>query len=255
MNHQKGPSLVRPIIALAVVIVVAAIYEFWPHSSTRTGLPQSTATAATTTSSSETTKAVLVKGGTDYDLYISMRQNNASTTGQYFLLNKTNGKQIQLGGPFVTSQEEVVGYLSMSITALIFSGDNKYVSFDYGTSVEREWSVFLIPTGKKITSFCGMKQPLFWNNYAIYLGCDRSGLNTAFESGAPDIEAENLLTNATTTLVAASISGGHNLYSIEGITTNKLDYASQSLTKGTDGSWGVASDNPLKKSIDLTQKL
>lgn len=272
MKSQRGSAVVWIIVILVVIVIAGAAYWYWSQD-----IPQQAAQvsgtgtdAATTTKQNSATQseisteqtqpivpsnAVLAETGNQYDLYILINGNAASTTGQYFLLNNTSGQRILLGASFDATKSEITDFLAASVTALILSENGKYVAFDQGTSIERGWSVFSIGTGNQVATFCGVHQPLFWDNAAIYLACDESSLNTAFEAGVPDIEAANLLTGATTTLAASNVSGSYFFYTLGTVTANELSYTSTPLYESSNGTWDLSTSSPASMSIDLAQQL
>lgn len=197
---------------------------------------------------------ILAKAGDQYDLYLIVN-DGATTTGQFFLLDKSHQQKIMLGNPFEADKDELTGFVAASVSKLILSHDEHYIAFDQGTSVEREWSVFNITSGKEVGDFCGVHDPLFWDDVIIYLACDRSGLNTTFEAGVPNIEAVNLSTNATTTLVTSDISGDHFFYALGQISSNELTYSSTKLQEDVSGAWDFATTTATSVTLDLIQKL
>lgn len=206
------------------------------------------APVATTTPPAIPQNATLVKQGEDYALYLIA--NDAS--GQYLLVDPDTGAQTFLGEPFAASSTDLAGYYAQSVSHVL-DEYGKYVAFDTGTSVERTYAVYAIADGHEIARFCAQHEPLFWNDAVVYLACDHSNLNTAFEGGAPDIAAANLLTGATTTLVASQRPDDSRLfYEFVRLSGSTLTYDATPLQPDTRGFWDFATSTPDEKTIDLS---
>jgi hypothetical protein len=196
--------------------------------------------------------STLVISNGPYNLYI-LENDVGTTTGQFFVVNEKSQQKMLLGGLFKASSSDIKDYLAVAVSKLIVSQDGKYLTFDEGTSAERSYSVYNLETGKDVSDFCANGDPIFWENTIIYLACDTSGLNTSFESGTPNIEAANLINTATTTLVSASVAGGHFFYKLDGASGDQLNYESTALTEyeGEGGStyWDFATSTSAQDKI------
>lgn len=213
------------------------------------GAQQAPTPAATTTSPAIPHNATLVKSGEDYVLYLVA--DDASTSGQYMIVDPATGAQTLLGEPFAASGADLVGFYAQSVSRVL-DKYGKYVAFDTGTSVERMYAVYAIADGHEIVSFCAQHEPLFWNDAMVYLACDHSNLDTAFEGGAPDIATANLLTGATTTVVAARQPDGSRFsYQIVRLSGSMLTYRATPLKRDAHGVWDLSTSTPTEQTIDL----
>jgi len=208
------------------------------------------ASVATTTPPAIPPNAVFVKSGEDYTLYLVA--DEASTSGQYLLVDPVTGAQTLLGERFAASSTNLSGFYVQSVSHVL-DEYGTYVAFDTGTSVERSYAVYRIADGREIVRFCAQHEPLFWNDAMVYLACDHTNLNTAFEGGAPDIAAVNLRTGATTTLVASHRpDDSHLFYEFRKISGATLTYNATPLRLDTRGFWDFATPTPTEKTIDLS---
>ncbi len=227
--------------------LLAAIMLFF---SSLTGGHVAPPAALATTTPAIPANAALVKSGDDYDLYLIA--DDAAGSGQYMAVDTESGAQTLLGQPFSASSTDLSGFYAQSVSQLA-DEKGKYLAFDTGTSVERSYAVYALPGGGEVARFCAQHAPLFWDDAIVYLACDRSGLNTAFEGGAPDIAATNLLTQATTTLVASHRPDDSRLfYEFVKLSGDTLTYDATPLELDTRGFWDFATPTPAEKTIDLS---
>lgn len=196
---------------------------------------------------------MFVRAGEDYSLYLVA--NEASSSGQYLLVDPDTGAQTLLGAPFAASSADLSGFYTQSVSHVL-DEYGAYVAFDTGTSVERSYTVYAISDGREVAHLCAQHEPLFWHDVIVYLACDHSNLNTAFEGGAPDIASADLLTGATSTLAASHRPDGARFsYRIIGLTGSLLAYKEAPLRRDARGIWDLASSTPTEKTIDLSAQL
>ena len=149
-----------------------------------------------------------------------------------------------------TSEEFVLDtkYEDDGLTTMGVAPSGRYVQLSSGTSVERWVQIFrLTHPAEKLAAMCAQRRVTFWKtDYALYLDCANNKAPRPWEVGAPNIIGLNLLTGATSTLVA---SNPLSTYFSLSINDGTLSYIVDSVIRESDWMKGEYLNNapPLKE--------
>jgi hypothetical protein len=162
----------------------------------------------------------------EYSLLLKNATPDASGTGEYSGIlilddNKT--------GQEFTLENEFDNVLPVE---LYVDSSGTYAELSIGTSFARDIIIYkLSDNPTKVAEFCAQPNAQFWSNYAIYLDCENTDASRPWEEGAPDIGAINLVTGASSTLVASSPL---STYFEPMIVGNSMSYQVASVPNQTD---------------------
>jgi hypothetical protein len=162
--------------------------------------------------------------------------------GALVLKNNQTRKEYALEDNYTDDSGAIILYVSDS---------GAYAQLSVGTSVSRGIEIYSLEgVPKLVSSFCAQHQALIWKEkYAIYLDCENGNAPRPWEGGAPNLAAANLITGATSTLVASSPLSTYGTPSIQG---DKLTYITSSVSKESDwmtkGGAYVNNDPPIMTS-------
>ncbi len=128
--------------------------------------------------------------------------------GKLVLINNQTGKEYTLENSYTDDAGAVILYVDNAET---------YAQLSEGTSVARGITVYTLSGNPvAVAAFCAQHRALFWSaHYAIYQDCEHSDAPRPWEIGAPNIVAVNLLTGATSTLVASNPLSTYGQISID----------------------------------------
>ncbi len=230
------------LLVLLVVAILGAGAWYW-YSTSGTVFPS--ATTEITHDTPDLSSATLVEEDERYALLV--RTDDTEHSDAYFVKDKRIGSVIEL---------KDTNDLSWDVIARISSdAAGKYVAIDQGTSVSRGIVVFSLSDGEFLGTFCSVGSFVFWHDYGIYRSCFNELDVVGWEAGLPNIEAIDIRTGATTTLMNAHIGADYVLYQNLKLSGDTLSVEVKSTKMGSQGWLELTDTPPVIHTSDLSAHL
>lgn len=165
-------------------------------------------------------------------VFIDVRNGTENQVGKLVVTDKLTGEEMLIEDDF-----EIFGEVS-----IFQSPDMKYLILDTGTYIFRGADIISLEKKKKVTSFCNWGGTIyFWNNYAVYTGCDTDPRND--NEMETNVEAVSLLTQEKKLLFTANETGSINTYKITSLNGSMLEVEETYVRAQED--WLSGDDNKL----------
>lgn len=180
-----------------------------------------------------------------YSVYLHVKGGTQELEGSLSISDKNTNEVIAIEDNFVI----------FGTPSIYQSPDMKFLVLGTGSYIFRGADIISLEKKKKVASFCNWSgEVYFWNDYAVYTGCDTNPTND--NEMETNVEAVSLTAREKKVLMGVNETGVHNFFKIVSLDEAHLIIEETYVHSPAD--WTAGDQSKIftrTHSVDLSQRL